>query len=373
MSRIAPSINLNSMQRTTLHQLARTPSTPQNQALRARIILAAAEGQHNQHIARGLGIPENTVSKWRRRFACCGLEGLQDAPRLGRPRKYGAEVWEKVQQRACQQPPAQARWSVRTLAREVRLPSTTVHEILVASHLRPHQLRTFTFSPDPDFEAKLLDVVGLYLNPPENALILCVDEKTGIQALDRTQPLLPLNAKKPRAWSNEYVRHGTQTLLAALQIATGEVLAHVRQRRTSADFLHFLDDVAVKWPDVDLHLILDNLNIHTNEAAQKWLARHPRVHCHYIPTHASWMNLIECFFSILTRQGLQQSVHRSKQALKEYLQRFIENYNESCSPFVWTKGPEQLQKIIEATKEYQAAHPKPPRRSQKKSDNNTKN
>ena len=372
MSRIAPSIELDTMQRTTLQQLVKTPSASQSQALRARIILAAADGQANQHIARVLRIPEITVSKWRRRFACRGLEGLQDAPRLGRPRKHGVEVWEKVQQRVCQQPPSQARWSVRTLAREVGLPSTTVQGILVASHLRPHQLRTFTFSPDPNFEAKLLDVVGLYLNPPENALVLGVAEKTGIQALDRTQPLLPLSAKKPRAWTNQYVRQGTQTLRAALKIATGEVLAQVRQRRTSANFLPFLDDVVAACPDLDLHLILDNLNIHKNQAAQEWFARHPRLHYHYIPTHASWMNLIECFFRFLTRRGLQQSVHRSKQELKEYLERFLEHYNQSCSPFVWTKGPEQLQKVIEATKEYQAAHPRPPRRSRNKN-NSTKN
>jgi len=276
-------IELDTMQRTSLQQLVKTLSTPQSQALRARIILAAADGQANQHIARVLGIPEITVSKWRRRFASRGLEGLQDAPRWGRPRKYGPEVWQKVQHRVCQQPPSQGRWSVRSLAEEVGLPSTTVHEILVASHLQPHRLRTFTFSPDPDFEAKLLDIAGLYLNPPENALVLCVDEKTGIQALDRTQPLLPLSAKKPRAWSNEYVRHGTQTLLAALKIATGEVLAQVRQRRTSVNFLRFLDDVVAACPEVNLHLVLDNLNIHKNQAAQEWLARHPRVHCHLPP------------------------------------------------------------------------------------------
>ena len=285
MPRIAPSINLDHMQRTQLQQLVRAPSTAQNVALRARIILAAADQQSNQEIARGLELPEITVSKWRRRFARLGLEGLQDARRSGRPARYGPEVWEKVQRRVCQQPEFQSRWSVRTLARELGLSSTTVHKILVESHLQPHRLRTFTFSPDPDFEAKLLDIVGLYLNPPENALVLCVDEKTGIQALDRTQPLLPLSAKKPRAWTNEYVRHGTQTLLAALKIATGEVLAHVRQRRTSVNFLHFLDDVVADCPDLDLHLILDNLNIHKNQAAQEWLSRHPRVHCHYTPTH----------------------------------------------------------------------------------------
>lgn len=349
MARTAPPINLDQMQRTQLQQLVKGPSTPQSLAVRARVVLAAAEQQSNQEIAVGLGIPEISVGKWRRRFAGLGLEGLRDGPRSGRPLQHDAAVWEKVQHRVCQQPQSQSRWTVRSLARELRLPSTTVHRILVQSHLRPHRLRTFTFSPDPDFEAKLLDVVGLYLNPPEKALVLCVDEKTGIQALDRTQPLLPLSAKKPRAWTNEYVRHGTQTLLAALKIATGEVLAHVRQRRTSLNFLRFLDEVVAACPDLDLHLILDNLNIHKNQAAQEWLSRHPRVHCHYIPTHASWMNLIECFFSILTRQGLQHSVHRSKQELKEYLERFIQHYNQSCSPFVWTKGPEHLQKIIEAT------------------------
>jgi len=369
MPRIAPTISLDRMQQTQLQQLVKAPSTAQSLALRAHIVLAAADQQSNQQIAARLGIPEITASKWRQRFAQFGLEGLQDAPRSGRPPQHGPEVREKVQHRVCQQPEFQSRWSVRTLAWELGLPSTTVHRILVDSHLQPHRLRTFTFSPDPDFEAKLLDIVGLYLNPPQDALVLCVDEKTGIQALDRTQPLLPLGAKKPRAWTNEYVRHGTQTLLAALKIASGEVLAHVRQRRTSVNFLQFMDTVVAACPHWDLHVIVDNLNIHKNQAAQDWLARHGRVHFHYTPTHASWMNLIECFFSILTRQGLQQSVHRSKQELREYLQEFIAHYNQSSSPFVWTRGPQHLQKIIEATKEYQAAHPRPPKRSRAKGDN----
>jgi transposase len=251
---------------------------------------------------------------------------------------------------------------VRTLAQDLRLPRSTVHQILVASHLQPHRIRTFTFSPDPDFEAKLLDIVGLYLNPPENALVLCVDEKTGIQALDRTQPLLPLSAKKPRSWTNEYVRHGTQTLLAALEIASGQVVAHVKQRRTSVNFLRFLKDVIAAFPEHELHMILDNLNIHKNEAARRWLKQHPRVHFHYTPTHASWVNMVECFFSILGKQALSQSVHTSKHQLKEFLVNYIARNNENPRPFVWTKGPEKLQRIIEATKEYQAAHPRKPRK-----------
>ncbi len=368
MPRVAPKIMLDSMQKSQLQDWVRAPSTPQSLAVRARIVLRAHDGDSNQQIALGLGLPPITVSKWRRRFAARGLDGLRDAARSGRPVKHGPEVWQRVQHRVCQQPKFQSRWSVRTLAREVGLPSSTVQGMLRASHLQPHRLRTFTFSPDPDFEAKLLDVVGLYLNPPEKALVLCVDEKTGIQALDRTQPLLPLRAKQPRSWTNEYVRHGTHTLLATLEIATGKVLAEVK-RRTSVNFLRFMNQVAGHYPDRELHVILDNLNIHKSSAAQRWLGRHPQVHFHHTPTHASWVNLAECFFSILTRRGLQRSVHRSRRELKEYLLEFIDHYNETCSPFVWTKGPQHLQHIIEKTREYQAAHPRKPRRRHRKTNN----
>jgi transposase len=369
MPRVAPTITLNSVTESALQHLVRSPSTPQGLGSRARIVLGAASQQSNQEIAVALGMPQVTVGKWRRSFAERGLDGLQDAPRSGRPRQHDGETWQRVQTRVCQQPEFQSRWSVRTLAKDLHLPSTTVHEILAASRLQPHRLRTFTFSPDPDFEAKLLDIVGLYLNPPENALVLCVDEKTGIQALDRTQPLLPLSAKKPRSWTNEYVRHGTQALLAALEIATGKVMAHVKQRRTSVNFLRFMDEVAAAFPDRDLHVVLDNLNIHKNDAAQRWLERHPRVHFHHTPTHASWVNLVECFFSILSKRGLTQSVHHSKQQLKDFLLKFLTHYNDSCQPFVWTKGPEKLQRIIEATQQYQAEHPPKRKRRQPRRNN----
>src|SRR6266581_9228032 len=357
MPRTAPGISLDPETRATLNSWVQAPSTEQALVLRSRIILAAAAGRANQQIALDLKVPQVTVGKWRRSFAAVGLDGLRDAPRSGRPPKHDASVWQKVQTLACQQPESQGRWTVRTLARKVGLPHSTVHAILNASELQPHRVRTFTFSPDPDFEAKLLDIVGLYLNPPDHALVLCVDEKPGIQALDRTQPLLPLRAKKPRSWTNEYVRHGTQTLLTALEIATGQVLAEVKQRRTSVNFLQFMNCVVAHFPQRELHVVLDNLNIHNNSAAQRWLGRHPQVHFHPTPTHASWVNLAECFFSILTRRGLQHSVHHSKRELKEYLRQFIDRYNESCSPFVWTKGPEQLQRIIESTKQYQTEHP----------------
>jgi len=366
MPRVAPVILLDAETRSTLNGWSQAPSTPQSLAVRSRIVLRAAMGQTNQQIASELELPEVTVGKWRRSFAVQGLEGLRDAPRSGRPPKHDAAVWQKVQTLACQQPEGQGRWSVRTLARKVGLPHSTVHAILNASELQLHRIRTFTFSPDPDFEAKLLDIVALYLNPPENALVICVDEKSGIQALDRTQPLLPLRAKKPRSWTNEYVRHGTQTLIAALEIATGKVVAHIRNRRTSVNFLRFMNEVVRVYPDRELHVVADNLNIHKNEAARRWLSRNRRVQFHYTPTHASWVNLIECFFSILSKQGLAHSVQRSKQDLKDLLNRFLANYNAACGPFTWTKGPEQLQRIIETTTEYQAAHPRKPRRKRAK-------
>ena len=361
MGRVALPLSLDGETRSSLTKLIQSSSTPQALALRSRIVLAAAEGVENRQIAADLRIPPVTVGKWRRLFAAHGLEGLRDQPRSGRPPKHDAGTRHRLQTRVCQKPEDQSRWSVRTLAAELGLPSSTVHRMLVAAKLQPHRIRTFTFSPDPDFEAKLLDIVGLYLQPPENAFVLCVDEKPGIQALDRTQPLLPLRAKKPRSWTNEYVRHGTQTLLAALEIATGKVVAHVRDRRTTVDFLSFMNDVVKAYPLRELHVILDNLNIHKNEAAKHWLLQHPRVHFHYTATHASWMNLIECFFSILTRQALTQSVQRSKKDLKELLHRYLNKYSENPTPFTWTKGPQHFQRIIEATKQYQAAHPKLPR------------
>jgi len=353
MPRLAPAVTLNAVTETMLRHLIRSPSTPQGLALRSRIVLAASEGQSNQQISAALHIPEVTAGKWRRAFVASGIDGLQDAARRGRPAKHGPDTWQRIEERVCQQPADLSRWTVRTLARDLGLPPSTVHEVLVASNLQPHRVRTFTFSPDPDFEAKLLDIVGLYLDPPDKALVLCVDEKTGIQALDRTQPGLPLRARRPRTWTNEYVRHGTQALLAALDIATGRVIGHVKDRRTSVNFLRFMDDVVAAFPHRVLHVVLDNLNMHKNGAAQGWLARHPQVTFHHTPTHASWVNLIECFFSILSKQGLSHRVDRSKRSLRTFLLQYLDTYNKTSGPFTWSKGPEKLQSIIEATK---AAH-----------------
>ena len=300
MPRIALPIQLDPDTRDTLNQFIRSSSTPQSLALRSRIVLAAADGSTNQQIAASLRIPAITVGKWRRSFAIDGLEGLRDAPRPGRPPRHDLAVRHSVQTRVCQQPEAQGRWTVRTLAAELGLPSSTVHSMLVAAKIQPHRIRTFTFSPDPDFEAKLLDIIALYLNPPENALVLCVDEKPSIQALDRTQPVLPLRAKKPRSWTNEYARHGTQTLLAALEIATGKVVAHVRDRRTTADFLSFMDDVLKSYPQRELHVVLDNLNIHKMLAVRDAIEAAGATPI-YLPTYSPELNPIELLWADLKR------------------------------------------------------------------------
>jgi len=344
-------------QRRQLERIVRKRNAKAGLVMRAQMVLMAADGLSNIAISRQLRCRAHVVGKWRRRFAASGIEGLCDQPRRGRPVEVTDALTQKVVLTACGKPPkGLGRWSVRTLARELRLPQARVQRILQAHDLHPHCLRTFTFSPDPQFKEKLLDVVALYMKPPQNAVVLCVDEKTGIQALDRTQPLLPLGAKKPRSWTNEYVRHGTRTVLASLEVKTGKVIAHIKQSRTSADFLSFLNSLVESYKGQRLYVILDNLNTHKNEQARAWLELHPNVSFHYTPTHASWVNLIECFFSILTRQGLQQPVHKSGKDLERFLKAYFAEYNQHCEPFQWTKGPDKLQRIIELTARFQAAH-----------------
>jgi transposase len=357
MGAILPALVISQEQRDELEALVRQSSARAGLVQRSRVILLAAQGISNAQIARQVQCRAHVVGKWRRRFADAGLAGLADRARSGRPVELSQKLRQRVVTSVCRQPPkGLSRWSVRTLARHLGLPLARVQRILAEQDLHPHRLRSFAFSPDPNFEDKLLEVVGLYMRPPENAVVLCVDEKTGIQALDRTQPVLPLRAKKPRAWTNEYVRHGTRTVLASLEIQSGKVLARVQRSRTSADFLAFMDEVVAAYPKERLCIVLDNLNTHKNGPAQEWLSRHPRVSFHYTPTHASWVNLIECFFSILTRQGLQQAVHKSGRQLERFLKAFFEHYNENCQPFIWTKGPEKLQRIIELISQYQTIH-----------------
>lgn len=342
--------------RKECERIVRSRNAAVSMARRAQMLLLAAQGCSNRGIALELGIKAHIIGRVRQEYGQRGLAVLMDRPRSGRPRTSRNErTMRRVVERVCQAPAkGLSRWSVRTLAEHLKVPFATVGRILRDYKLQPHRLRTFSFSPDPQFGEKLLEVVALYMKPPDNAVVLCVDEKTGIQALDRTQPMLPLRATKPRSWTNEYVRHGTRTVLASVDIATGKVIAHVRKKRTSKDFLAFMDSVVKEYPDQRLYVVLDNLNTHTNVAAREWLEANPQVSFHYTPTHASWVNLIECFFSILTRKGLQQAVHKSVQELERFLKDFIQQYNERCGPFEWTKGPEKLRRIIELTAQWQA-------------------
>jgi transposase len=321
---------------------------------RAELILLYHHGVSKAEISRRVGLHRNRVNAWIDRFANEGLKGLEEREGRGRKETYSARDRQRIIDTVCREPKnGLSRWSVRTLANYLSIDKDKVHRVLQAHDLHPHRLRTFNFSPDPKFGEKLLEVVGLYLNPPENALVLCMDEKTGIQALDRTQPLLPLRAGKPKAWSNEYVRHGTQTLLAAIEIQTGKATAWVNKTRKTADFIQFMDQVVASYPDQRLCVVMDNLNTHKGQAALNWLAEHPQVTFHFTPTHASWVNLAECFFSILTKQGLQQAVHRSDRALKAFLNNYVRVYNKNSKPFVWTAGPEKLRKIIMLTEQFQ--------------------
>src|SRR5277367_741878 len=305
-----PALSIKKKDQLVLEKWMRATTARSGLVRRARIILLASQGRPNRQISLQVGCTAQVVGHWRRRYQSQGLAGLQDRARSGRPAKITVAQKKAIVTRVCAAPPPYlSRWSVRTLAREVGYPASVVHLILQEHDLHPHRLRTFNYSPDPRFEEKLLEVVGLYMNPPDNAVVLCVDEKTGIQALDRTQLMLPLRAKKPRSWSNEYVRHGTRTLLAALEIKTGKVIAHVRDNRRSETFLQFMDAVVAGHGGQRLCVVMDNLNTHLNQAALDWLELHPNVSFHYTPTHASWVNLVECFLSILTRQGLQQAVH----------------------------------------------------------------
>jgi transposase len=351
MPKSLPPLKLTPSQKIELQFLARSRTEACPVVTRARMMLKANEGKSNRQIGMEFALKAHTVGMWRKRFEIEGCDGLHDLQRTGRPADITPAQKQKIVHTVCRKPPeGLGRWSVRTLAARLNINRDAIHHTLVEHNLQPHRLRTFNFSPDPRFEEKLLEVVGLYMNPPDNALVLCVDEKTGIQALDRTQPMLPLKAGKPRTWSNEYVRHGTRSLLASLDISTGEVVAQVTRDRKSPTFLKFLDEIVGKYKEQRLCVVMDNLNTHTNQAAQEWLERHPLVSFHFTPTHASWVNLVECFFSILTRTGLQQQVHKSGKALEKFLKSFVETYNRTCGPFQWTKGPDKLNKIIKLTK-----------------------
>jgi transposase len=321
----------------------RAPSASQQQALRARIVLRAAEGATNTQIAAEAGVSLPTVGLWRRNFAERRLDGLIDAPRSGRPREIDDDEVRRVLAKTLEPPPdGTTHWSVRRLAAATGISPTTVHRIWKEHKLKPHQVRSFKFSKDPRLAEKVVDIVGLYLDPPQGALVLCVDEKTQIQALDRTQPTLPIKPGKAARMTHEYKRNGTTSLYAALEIATGEVTGECFPRHRHQEFLAFLNRLVRNYPRVPLHVVLDNSSTHSTPEVERWLARHKRVHFHFTPTGASWMNMVETFFSILTSQQVRRGVYHDVPELIAAIEHFIEHYNQRAQPFVWTKTADQI-------------------------------
>jgi transposase len=343
MGRAAVQVMLSPEEDAELARLLRAPSTPQQIAFRAQIVRRAAAGASNTQIARDLGTSLPTVALWRASFAREGIAGLADRPRSGRPRTIDEATVQRAIAKTLERPPAgETHWSVRTLARELGLSATTVARIWREHRLKPHQTRTFKYSSDPELEAKVIDICGLYLDPPEGALVLCVDEKTQIQALDRTQPILPIRPGLPEGRTHDYRRHGTTSLYAALEIASGQVLAECHPRHRAAEFLAFLRRIVREHPAGELHIVLDNSSTHSTPEVKRWLARHRRVRFHFTPKGASWMNMVESWFSILTRKQIRRGTYASVPELIAAIERFVAGYNELAAPFVWTKPADQI-------------------------------
>jgi transposase len=343
VGRIPAVIDLTDEEERDLRAVLRTPSAPLEKSMRAGIVLRAAEGASNTEIARDMRVSLQTVGLWRRNFSERGMEGLETARRSGRPRAISDDEVQRVLAKTLEAPPdGTTHWSVRRLAAATGISSSTVHRIWREHKLKPHQVRSFKFSKDPQLVEKVIDVVGLYLDPPKGALVICVDEKTQIQALDRTQPTLPIRPGKAARMTHDYKRNGTTSLYAALEIATGEVTGSCYPQHTHQEFLAFLNSLVRAFPRKPLHVVLDNSSTHSTPEVKAWLARHPRVHFHFTPTSASWMNMVEIWFSILTKQQVRRGVYHDVPELICAIEHLIEGYNERAQPFVWTKTAERV-------------------------------
>ena len=319
----------------------RKPTLEHRSVERAKIILALAEGKSNKEVAKNLRTDEVKVCRWRRRFAEHRIEGLEDERRTGRPLKYKHGDRLKIVRTACKPPEATSHWSVRQLASfldsEVGISKSQLQKLLSEMDLQPHRFEMWLNSQDPEFETKEAEITGLYLNPPKNALVISVDEKTGIQALDRLHPDRPMRPGMPEKREFEYVRRGTRSLFAALLVHEGKVIASPSDKHTRVEFLAFLQHLHRVCPKrKQLHVIVDNLSTHKGDAVESWLRKHPRVRLHFTPTHASWLNQVELWFSILTRRLLRRGIFVSTQDLVEQIMRFIEEYNRTAKPFAWT-------------------------------------
>ena len=340
---------LSEEERSELTSLAARRNTAPALAFRARIVLRCASGAENQQVAADLRIDKTTVGKWRRRFVERRIDGLRDEPRSGAPRTVEDARIEAVIVRTLEsQPPDATHWSSRGMARASGLSVSTVQRIWRAFGLQPHRLETFKLSTDPDFVAKVRDVVGLYVSPPAHAIVLCVDEKSQIQALDRSQPMLPMRPGQPARRSHDYKRHGTTSLFAALDIATGRVIGKCYGRHRAVEFRKFLDEIEAAVPtDLDVHLVIDNYATHKAPTVRNWLNRRPRWHVHLTPTSSSWLNQVERFFALLTERQIRRGIHRSVAALKSAITTFIERHNSDPKPFRWTKSADDILASIE--------------------------
>lgn len=339
-----PPLTLTEQERQTLQRWMRRPKSAQALALRSRMILLCADGNTNTGVAQQIHVRIQTVCKWRQRFVDRRLDGLLDEPRPGTPRKVSDAEVERVLTMTLESTPKDAtHWSTRSLATASGLSRSTVNRIWRAFALQPHRSETFKLSKDPLFIEKVRDIVGLYLNPPDRALVLCVDEKSQIQALDRTQPLLPMRPGQLERRTHDYARHGTTSLFAALDVKTGTVIGELHRRHRSTEFRKFLDRIEQAVPpDFDVHMILDNYGTHKTALIRRWLAKRPRFHVHFTPTSASWINLVERWFAALTEKQIRRGVHRSVSQLEAAIKQYLALTNDTPKPFVWSKTADEI-------------------------------
>jgi transposase len=344
LGRPTPRLNVSPSEREKLEGWSRRRKTAQALALRARVILLCAAGKSNTHVAEELGVTKQTVGKWRTRFLARRIDGLLDEPRPGAPRRITDADVERVVTETLESKPQDAtHWSTRSMAKATGMSQSAISRIWRAFALQPHRTETFKLSTDPLYVEKVRDIVGLYLNPPDRALVLCVDEKSQIQALDRTQPLLPMRPGQAERRTHDYKRYGTTSLFAALDVKTGTLIGECHPRHRAVEFRKFLNTIEASVPkDLDVHLILDNYATHKTPAIHRWLARHPRFHLHFTPTSASWINLVERWFASLTEKQLRRGVHRSTNELKTAIMSYLALSNESPKPFVWTKTADEI-------------------------------
>ena len=337
-------ITLDEEHRAQLESFARSRSLSHALARRARIVLLAADGLSNSAIAAKLDISNPTITNWCRRFCEQGLQGLYDLPSRGRPRTYSDEQVAQLMQRALEERPVDAtHWSVRSFARETPLSKSTVHRYFTLFGIQPHRTRHFKLSNDPFFVEKVRDIVGLYLNPPENALVLCVDEKTQIQALERSQPVLPMGLGYIDGITHDYFRHGTTTLFAALDVATGAVIGQCKPRHRHQEFLSFLNHIERNVPaKLDVHVVLDNYSTHKHPKVRAWFAQRHRYHVHFTPTYASWLNQVERWFALITQRAIKRGSFRNVKTLIERIENYIANHNQHSVPFKWTATSESI-------------------------------